>query len=210
MTFGSLALFVVGCSSPAPQAGPAPTPTSSPSPEPAPIARANPEPAQPAAQPAPQPAAEAAAAPEPQRQASRDNPRRSYQLRSLERITIKGAKSDIRAWVMDTTSRRAEGMMFLTDEEVKADEGMLFVFAQEQPLSFWMRNTLIPLDIAYLDSRRKIVSTHKMYPLDESGVPSKAPAMYALEMKQGAFKRLGIKEGMKLDWPDTVRSKDGR
>lgn len=129
---------------------------------------------------------------------------RSYPLKDLKTTKLEFNGRKITAWIMDTPSKRSEGMMFLSEKEVKADESMIFVFPDEEPRSFWMRNTLIPLDIAYLDRRGKAVSVHTMKAFDESGMPSKGPAMYALEMKAGAFKRLGIKAGTTFKIPKDV------
>jgi uncharacterized membrane protein (UPF0127 family) len=136
------------------------------------------------------------------------NIHRQYQLFTLERVTIKAGKHSLKVWVMDTQSKRMEGMMFLSDEEVKADEGMLFVFAAPEPLGFWMKNTYIPLDIAYMDARGRILNVAAMKPLDETPVRSRGAAKYALEMKQGSFKRLGIRPGMRIEIPQGVRAKD--
>ena len=134
------------------------------------------------------------------------NPDRIYQLKELKTANISVAGRRFTVWIMNTPTKRNEGMMFLKDKDVHIDQGMLFVFANEQPLSFWMRNTLIPLDIAYMDRTGKILNTPQMKALDETGVPSKGEAMYALEMKQGAFKKYGIKPGMKVTIPHTVKA----
>jgi hypothetical protein len=136
------------------------------------------------------------------------NIHRQYQLSTLERVTIKAGKHSLKVWVMDTESKRMEGMMFLSDREVKEDEGMLFVFAAPEPLGFWMKNTYIPLDIAYMDARGRILNVAAMRPLDETSVRSQGAAKYALEMKQGAFKRLGIRAGMRVEIPKSVKAKD--
>jgi uncharacterized membrane protein (UPF0127 family) len=107
---------------------------------------------------------------------------------------------------MDTPTKRNEGMMFLRDKEVKLSEGMIFVFAEPQPLSFWMKNTYIPLDIAFIDKSGKILNVAQMKPLDESGTPSKGDALYVLEMKKGAFKKYGVKAGQKLAIPKSVKA----
>lgn len=136
------------------------------------------------------------------------NIHRQHQLSTLERVTIRVGKHALKVWVMDTQSKRMEGMMFLSDGEVKADEGMLFVFAAPEPLGFWMKNTYIPLDIAYLDAGGRILNVAAMKPLDETSVRSRGAAKYALEMKQGAFRRLGIRAGMRVEIPPGVRAKD--
>ena len=98
--------------------------------------------------------------------------------------------------------------MFLKANEVPANGAMLFVFSNESTRSFWMKNTLIPLDLAYLDSSGLVVTVRALKPLDETGVPSIKPAKFVLEMKKGAFSRLGIKTGTKFRIPSNVRSVD--
>ena len=95
----------------------------------------------------------------------------------------------------DRTSLR-RGLMFR--DSLPEDHGMLFIFPVEQPLSFWMKNTRIPLSIAYADSQGTIVRIADMEPFDESRVPSGAPAQFALEMNQGWFSRKGILVGDRL------------
>lgn len=132
---------------------------------------------------------------------------RRYPLNELERVPLSIGEHRFTVWVADTFSKRAEGMMFLTDADVKADEGMLFAFPDSQVLRFWMRNTYIPLDIAYIDSGRTIVKIHTMRPHDETtDYSSVRPAQFALEVKGGTFARLGIREGMRVEFPDSVRA----
>ena len=85
------------------------------------------------------------------------------------------------------------------------DHGMIFVFPAERNLTFWMKNTLIPLDILYLDRAGRVVSVKHMKPLDETGVPSDGPAMYAIELNAGTAARVGIKAGDTLKLPDELR-----
>lgn len=135
------------------------------------------------------------------------NDYRLHQLRDLKKTTVKIGANAFACWIADDDSKRTEGMMFLTDREVKPNEGMIFVFPNEQPLSFWMKNTLIGLDIAYIAKTGTIVSTHTMKRLDETSVPSGGNAMYALEVKAGTFKRLGIKKGMKAKIDPKVKGR---
>jgi uncharacterized membrane protein (UPF0127 family) len=102
----------------------------------------------------------------------------------------------LRVEIADTTESRANGLMHR--EELAGDHGMLFVFPESDYRAFWMRNTLIPLSIAYIDERLTILEIHDMQPLDESPVPSRYPAQYALEVNQGAFERLGIAPGDRI------------
>jgi uncharacterized protein len=79
-----------------------------------------------------------------------------------------------------------------------ANEGMLFVYAQPNRLCFWMRNTLIPLTIAFIADDGRIVHTADMKPLDETSHCSTEPVRYALEMNQGWFSKKGIRKGDRL------------
>ena len=92
-----------------------------------------------------------------------------------------------------TDSQKARGLMFR--EKLHLDGGMLFVYGYMLQLDFYMKNTLIPLDIAFLDNNFKIVDIREMFPLDETTVSSKKRAMYALEVNRGFFKRVGLSEG---------------
>lgn len=140
--------------------------------------------------------------------ASGQNPNRLYQLSELEKATLTYGKKRLATWVMDTASKRQEGMMFLSDREVPANGAMLFVFPDEQPRAFWMRNTIIPLDIAYLDAKGTVHTVKQLKPRDETGVPSGKPAKYVLEMKKGAMARLGIRPGTRFSIPAAVKSRD--
>ena len=85
--------------------------------------------------------------------------------------------------------------------ELAENAGMLFVFDREAPRSFWMRNTLIPLSIAYITADGRIVDIQDMQPLDETSHPSAEPAQYALEVNQGFFEERGVKVGDKAELP---------
>lgn len=180
-----LTLVLASCQSSTPQASQPTAPEPKPTPTPS--------------QPEPKPVEE------PKQDPNR-NPSRLYQLSELETTVVTIGKHKLKAWIMDTDSKRAEGMMFLQTKELKPDSAMLFVFPDEEERSFWMQNTYVALDIAYIAKSGKIVSTKPMKALDETGVPSDGPAMYALEMQQGAFKRLGIKAGMKAIIDPKVKS----
>jgi uncharacterized membrane protein (UPF0127 family) len=103
---------------------------------------------------------------------------------------------DITAEVADDPKERASGLMFR--DSLAAESGMVFVYPNARPRSFWMRNTCVPLSIAYIDAEGTIVSLADMQPLDENGVPSGPPAQYALEMEQGWFARKGVSVGDRI------------
>ena len=106
-------------------------------------------------------------------------------------LTINGHK--LVAEIAANTQTRATGLMHRFS--LKPDHGMLFVFRDQRPLSFWMKNTFVALSIAYIDSRGKIIEIEDMAPQTETMHPSSAPAQYALEMKKGWFKERGIGAG---------------
>lgn len=93
----------------------------------------------------------------------------------------------------DTWELRAQGLMFR--ESLCEQCGMLFKFERERLISMWMKNTLIPLDVAFFKQDGEIVDIKQMQPLDLTSVPSSKPVLYALEMNEGWFAANGIKEG---------------
>lgn len=99
----------------------------------------------------------------------------------------------VRAEVARTPEQRERGLMYR--ESLNPGQGMLFVFPDAQIRSFWMRNTFIPLDIAYLDESLRIVDIQAMEPEDENTYPSSRPAMFALEVPRGWFDQTGIGVG---------------
>jgi hypothetical protein len=105
----------------------------------------------------------------------------------------------VNAEIADTPALREKGLMFR--EFLNESEGMLFVFEKEIDLNFWMKNTLIPLDIAYIDKNGIINEIYSMKPLDVSIIyNSIKPAMYALEVNSGWFSRHKIKTGSKIEF----------
>ena len=116
----------------------------------------------------------------------------------LVELTIN--KSKLKAEVAADGATRSVGLM--NRFSLRPDYGMLFVFARSEPLGFWMKNTFVPLSIAYIDSKGVIVNIVDMKPHDESPHPSAGPAMFALEMKQGWFKAQGIVAGDRVDGLD--------
>lgn len=97
------------------------------------------------------------------------------------------------AEVAATPEAREQGLMFRT--EVPDGTGMIFVFEDMAPRSFWMRNTFVPLDIAFMDMDHRIVDIQQMEPETDELTESAAPAMFALEVRAGWFEEMGIAEG---------------
>ena len=130
--------------------------------------------------------------------------RRQFPLETLPTSTVVIKEHTFRVWLALDADRREEGMMFVPENEIADDQGMLFVFPDERYLGFWMKNTITPLDIAYVRIDGTIVATHTMPILTLRTYPSYEPAMFALEVKAGTFERLGIKTGDRLDIPEDV------
>lgn len=105
--------------------------------------------------------------------------------------------------VANSQEKRAKGLMFR--KQLPQNTGMLFVFSYEDYRYFYMKNTLIPLDIAFFNAQMEIVSIKQMEPLDETTVPSDKKAMYALEMNRGFFENEGIKVGDKAKLLTSVK-----
>lgn len=102
--------------------------------------------------------------------------------------------------IADTTEKQVLGLMYR--DSLPDDRGMLFVFANEAPRSFWMKNTRIPLDIMYFDRNLKMVSIAADTPPCKAspcrGYPSVLPAMYVLELNAGKASELGVGPGDSL------------
>ena len=113
-----------------------------------------------------------------------------------------GKEVEVRVEIADGPFEQQRGLMYRTS--LGEDRGMLFVFQREQQLSFWMKNTRIPLSIAYIDSKGRITDILDMKPLDDKPphYVSSEPVQYALEVNQGFFDEHGVKVGDIARLPD--------
>lgn len=111
---------------------------------------------------------------------------RQVELRIDDHVII----ADIAA----TARERGHGLMYR--ESLSDEEGMIFVFERPDRHCFWMRNTLIPLSIAFLDAQGRILQINQMAPESEELHCATRPASYALEVRQGWFAERGIRPGM--------------
>ena len=112
---------------------------------------------------------------------------------TLPKIPIYFKGKEIWVEVVRTPEGRAQGLMGRTS--LGEDEGMLFLFDKEDYHSFWMKNTLIPLSIAFIDREGKILKIADMEPLTLDSHPPPKPILYALEMRKGWFSANGIQSG---------------
>jgi uncharacterized membrane protein (UPF0127 family) len=114
-------------------------------------------------------------------------------------VELKGERFSVE--VADDGPVRNRGLMYR--DQLADGTGMLFLHDTEEPLAYWMKNTRIPLDIFYFDSRRKLVSVSRGVPPCSLGdrcppYPSTGPALYVLELNAGEASRLGVAPGDEL------------
>jgi uncharacterized membrane protein (UPF0127 family) len=122
--------------------------------------------------------------------AAQDAPQR------LASISLSAGMHNIRAEVAQTDAQRATGLMHR--REMAPHEGMLFVFDEPAVQCFWMKNTLLPLSVAFLADDGTVVNIAEMKPQALDSHCSAQPVRYALEMNQGWFAKRGVKPGFKL------------
>lgn len=122
----------------------------------------------------------------------------------LPQVEIRAGMHLIQAEVAADGPTRQRGLMMR--ERLGPNEGMLFVFEQKAGHCFWMKNTLIPLSIAFLDDDGSIVNIADMQPHAEDSHCPVRPVRYALEMEQGWFARRGLKAGTRLVQPQLFRA----
>jgi uncharacterized protein len=116
----------------------------------------------------------------------------------LRTADLKISTVSLTAEIADTPQASENGLMFR--DSLPEDRGMIFVFEPPKKATFWMRNTKIPLSIAFIDSAGTILEIKPMYPMDESIVPSQSDQVaYALEVNQGWFDRHRISAGARIE-----------
>ena len=98
--------------------------------------------------------------------------------------------------IADSPKEREKGLMFR--ESLAENSGMLFVYPREKERGFWMKNTKIPLSIAFINKEGIILNIEDMTPFSEEGVYSEGNAKYALEVNRDFFEKHGIKRGDKV------------
>lgn len=116
------------------------------------------------------------------------------------KLTLHSATGDysFNVEVVDTPESRAQGLMYVTD--LADDAGMLFDFKEERPVSFWMRNTFIPLDMIFVGADGVVKNIHvNARPHDPTGIPSDGPVQFVLEIPGGRSVEIGLKAGDRMD-----------
>ena len=101
--------------------------------------------------------------------------------------------------IADTEDKRHTGLMFR--ERMEENQGMLFIFPGEEPQGFYMKNTIIPLDIIFITSKGQIVKIYRhTTPFSEQDLPSIKPIRYVVEVNAGFSDKYNIKEGDTVKW----------
>jgi hypothetical protein len=114
-------------------------------------------------------------------------------------ITTLGKTHRFRVEVARTPQHQAQGLMFRT--AMGPDEGMLFPYDQPRVLSFWMKNTVLSLDLVFIDEQHRIINVaENATPYSEESILSDAPGVAVLELNGGRARELGIVAGNKVDW----------
>ncbi len=114
---------------------------------------------------------------------------------TLPTVKLHVGSLEITAEIARTGKQIETGMMWRTNMHEMS--GMIFVFPDAGPRSFWMKNCPLPLSCAYIDSEGAILELHDMKPFDESSIPSRSDRVqYVLEMNRGWFDRHGVRPGM--------------
>ena len=137
------------------------------------------------------------------------SPSEPNKLASLAETTVGIKEHSFRVWIADQPDVRERGMMKVTAQQAAplpdgTERGMIFVFPREQRSGFWMKNTIIPLDIAFIRTDGTIVTIHTMAPLDTRSYYPDGPYRYALEVRGNLFSRLGIRSGDRVEIPDSL------
>ena len=114
-------------------------------------------------------------------------------LNGEETYQIQVGEASLEVEVADTPESRSRGLMFR--EELPRHRGMLFVFEESRTRSFWMKNTTIPLSIAYIRDDWVVLEIYDMEPESLEAVESRNPVRYALEVNRGLFEELGVEPG---------------
>ncbi len=118
---------------------------------------------------------------------------------AVEKVTVSVAGQTLTIEVARTEAQREHGLMGRRD--LGPRDGMIFVFDRDDHLAFWMKDTPTPLSIAFLSAEGKILQIDDMQPFSTAVHQSRMSARYALEMRQGAFSQLGIREGDIVSFP---------
>lgn len=120
--------------------------------------------------------------------------------RGLPEIVLRSGQAEVRVELAVTDEQKNIGLMFR--RELADGRGMLFVYDADQRMSYWMKNTFVPLSIAFLSADGVIREIYDMQPESLASVSSSRSVRYALEVPQGWFGRAGLRPGDQFNFPE--------
>ena len=121
----------------------------------------------------------------------------SVQADPLLTYPLKIRNYELRAEVANTEDTRRQGLMFR--DQLGDNTGMIFLYPETEVTAMWMKNTRIPLSVAFIDVGGRILNIEDMVPFSEDAHGSRGPAAYALEVNRGWFSKRGIKTGDRVE-----------
>lgn len=133
-----------------------------------------------------------------------DLPKAKTSDRATVTVSAGGVSAKVTVEIAATERQREQGLMLR--QSMAEDAGMLFLFPTDTTVGFWMRNTYLPLDIAYIDASGKVLEIRRAQPLDEAPLTPKGPYRYTLEVNQGWFERHGFGPGANVRLPSDLPS----
>ena len=128
-----------------------------------------------------------------------DLPKATTSDRTTVTVSANGVSAKVTVEIAATDAPRRQGLMLR--QTMDEDAGMLFLFPADSTTGFWMRNTYLPLDIAYIDAAGTVLEVRQGTPLDETSLTPKGPYRYTLEVNQGWFARHGFGPGATVTLP---------
>lgn len=108
-------------------------------------------------------------------------------------------KKSFKVEIADDETERSRGLMFR--ENMAPDHGMLFVYSEQQQVAFWMKNTILPLDLVFIDASGKVVGVKQGTPYSEAPISPGVPARFVLELNAGTAARIGLDDGDTVHHP---------
>jgi len=121
----------------------------------------------------------------------------SVQADPLLTYPLKIRNNELRAELANTEDTRRQGLMFR--DRLGENTGMIFLYPETEVTAMWMKNTRIPLSVAFIDGGGHILNIEDMVPFSEDAHGSRGPAAYALEVNRGWFSKRGIKAGDRVE-----------
>jgi uncharacterized membrane protein (UPF0127 family) len=117
--------------------------------------------------------------------------------RDTLRIEESSTSTEFQIWIADSPQRQQQGLMFLT--ELPPGYGMLFPVSPPRPMSMWMKNTYVSLDLLFIGTDGRVLHiAHDATPLSTDIIPSGGPVSAVLEIRAGESRRLGLREGSRV------------